>query len=164
MLLSPVRRTRSRDGSVENWRIWLQEMASLKLHGFNNRDLTGNDDGDGNENGKKKSNWFRLVKQQVCTCITLFLYISQPSLHDYNMKVPNFTFCRGRKHKRQQLSFSFPELWYSPLEFHPDKICHYIWRIRRDGISATKIEAVRIHFLSHVFVAVAIAVAVARVA
>ena len=54
MLLSPVGRTRSRDGSFENRRIWLQEMASLKLHGFNNRELIGNDDGDGNENGKKK--------------------------------------------------------------------------------------------------------------
>ena len=30
-------------------------MASLKLHGFNNRELIGNDDGDGNENGKKKT-------------------------------------------------------------------------------------------------------------
>ena len=29
-------------------------MASFKFHGFNNRELTGNDDGDGNENGKKK--------------------------------------------------------------------------------------------------------------
>ena len=29
-------------------------MASLKLHGFNNRELIGNNDDDGNENGKKK--------------------------------------------------------------------------------------------------------------
>ena len=28
-----------------------------------------------------KSNRFRLAKQQFCTCITLFLYISLPSLH-----------------------------------------------------------------------------------
>ena len=28
-----------------------------------------------------------------------FLYISLPSLHDYNVKVPNFTFCQGREHK-----------------------------------------------------------------
>ena len=27
-----------------------------------------------------------------------FLYISLPSLHDYNIKVRNFTFCRGREH------------------------------------------------------------------
>ena len=37
-----------------------------------------------------------------------FLYISQPSLHDYNVKVPNFTFCRGREHKTTTfLSFSW---------------------------------------------------------
>ena len=26
-----------------------------------------------------------------------FLYISFPSLHDYHVKIPNFTFCEGRK-------------------------------------------------------------------
>ena len=46
---------------------------------------------------RQKSIRFRLAKQQLCTCITLFLYISLPSLHDYNVKVPNFTFCRGRE-------------------------------------------------------------------
>ena len=34
-----------------------------------------------------------------------------------------------------------------------------IWRIKRDGISAIKFEAARLHFLSDVFVAVAIVVA-----
>ena len=28
-----------------------------------------------------------------------FLYISLPSLHDYDLKMPNFTFCRGREQK-----------------------------------------------------------------
>ena len=32
---------------------------------------SSNDDGDGIENGKK-INRFRLAKQQLCTCITLF--------------------------------------------------------------------------------------------
>ena len=55
-----------------------------------------NDDGDGNENAKKKNNnRFRLAKQHA------FLYISLPSLNDYNVKVPNFTFCREREHKTQ---------------------------------------------------------------
>ena len=49
-----------------------------------------NDDGDGNG--------FRMAKQQLCTCITLFLYISLSSLHDYNVEVPKFTFYRGGKH------------------------------------------------------------------
>ena len=42
---------------------------------------------------RQKSNTFRLAKQELCTCITFFWYISLPSLHDYDLKVPNFTFC-----------------------------------------------------------------------
>ena len=61
-----------------------------------------NDDADSNENGKKAV-LFRLAKQQLCTCITLFLYIFLPSLLDYNVKVPKFTFCRGWEH----ISFLF---------------------------------------------------------
>ena len=34
-----------------------------------------------------------------------FLYISLPSLHDYNIKVPYFTFCRGREHKTTTFFF-----------------------------------------------------------
>ena len=40
-----------------------------------------------------------------------FLYFSLPSLHDYNVKVPNFTFCRGRE-RNQRLYFYSLELWY----------------------------------------------------
>ena len=45
-------------------------------------------------------------KQQVyiCQSTTLqvhhaFLYISLPLLHDYKVKLPNFTFCRGQEHE-----------------------------------------------------------------
>ena len=50
-----------------------------------------NDDGDGNENGKKV-----IGLDSETTTLHVhhsFLYISLPSLHDYNVKVPNFTFC-----------------------------------------------------------------------
>ena len=40
----------------------------------------------------------RLANQQLCTCITLFCDISLPLLHDYDVKVPYFTFCREREH------------------------------------------------------------------
>ena len=43
-----------------------------------------NDDGDTVTRRAK----FRLAKQQLCVCITLFLYIS--SLEDCDMKLPNF--------------------------------------------------------------------------
>ena len=54
-----------------------------------------------------------------------FFCISLLSLHDYNVKVPNFTFCRGRE-RRRRLSFSFPEFWYRLLEFHLRKICQHL--------------------------------------
>ena len=38
-------------------------------------------------------------------CITLFWYISLPSWHDYDVKLLNFTFCGGRKHKTTTLFF-----------------------------------------------------------
>ena len=37
----------------------------------------------------------------------LFLYISLPSPHDYDVKMPNFTFYRGRKQETTKFSFSF---------------------------------------------------------
>ena len=50
-----------------------------------------------------------------------FLYISLPSLHEYNMK----------------LTLSFPDLWCSPLEFNSKKICQHSTK-KKDGISAIK--------------------------
>ena len=55
-------------------------------------------------------------------CIMLFsVYISLPSLHDRDVKRPNFTFYGGRGRGRfmedNDVRFSFSELSYSPLEF-----------------------------------------------
>ena len=36
-----------------------------------------------------------------------FLYISLPSLHDYDVKMPNFTFYGGRKQATTKFTFSF---------------------------------------------------------
>ena len=36
-----------------------------------------------------------------------FLYISLPSLHDYDVKMPNFTFYGGRKQATTNFSFPF---------------------------------------------------------
>ena len=64
-----------------------------------------NDDGDGKEDGKnaigldwQNNNFARASR---------FLYISLPSLHDYNVKVPNFTFCRGREQTTTTFFFFF---------------------------------------------------------
>ena len=44
-----------------------------------------NDDGNGNENGQKAIGLDSALASR-------FLYISLPTMHDYNVKVPNFTF------------------------------------------------------------------------
>ena len=64
--------------------------------------------GDGNENGKKA---IGLDKRKTTTLHVhhAFLYISLLSLHDHNVKFPNFTFAEDGN-KRQQFSFSFLEL------------------------------------------------------
>ena len=106
------------------WSRWPLSLGSLS-----------NDDGDVNENGKK-NNRFRLTKR--------FLYISLPSLHDYNVKMSNFKFCEEDVNTWQWLSFSFAERRYSLLEFNSRKKCQInSWRIERDGISAIKFETVR---------------------
>ena len=52
---------------------------------------SNNDDGNGNENGTE-NNVIGLEHH-------VFLYIFLPLLHDYDVKVPNFTFCGGREHR-----------------------------------------------------------------
>ena len=53
-----------------------------------------------------------------------FLYISLPSLHDYDVKLPHFKFFGGREHKT---STFFPELRYKlSLEFNSRKICQHL--------------------------------------
>ena len=82
-----------------------------------------NDDADGNENGQKAIGL--ISKTTTLHVHHTFLYISLPSLPDYNVKVPEFTFCRGREHKTTTF-FSFPELWYSRLEFNSKNICQHL--------------------------------------
>ena len=59
-----------------------------------------------------------------------FLCVSFPSLHYYNVKMPNFTFWRGRENTRQRLSYSFLERRCSLLEFKSRKNCQHLtdWR------------------------------------
>ena len=54
-----------------------------------------NDDGDGNEDVKKAIGL--LSKTTTLHVHHTFSYISSPSLHDCDVKMPNFTFYGGRK-------------------------------------------------------------------
>ena len=78
------------------------------------------------ERKSQKSNRFRLAKQQHLHVHHAFLRISFLLLHDYNVKMPNFTFWRGRENTRQRLSYSFLELRCSLLEFKSRKNCQHL--------------------------------------
>ena len=57
------------------------------------------------------------------------------------------------------LSLNFDTVFYNSTPETTDNI----WWIEQDGISAIKFEAARLHFLSDVFVAVAVVVAKAPI-
>ena len=77
---------------------------------------------------RQKSSRFGFTRQLLCTCITrasrvhhAFLCISLPSLHDCDVKLPNFTFCVQRElkvvtfiifsqHRSRPLDFNFRKI------------------------------------------------------
>ena len=64
-----------------------------------------NDDGDVNENGK---NAIGLISKTTTLHVHhAFLYISLPSMHEYDVKMPIFTFCGGREHNTTTFFFLF---------------------------------------------------------
>ena len=63
------------------------------------------DDGDGNENVKTAIGLLR--KTRSSHVHHAFLYISLPLLHDYDVKMPNFTFYGVRKQATTKCSFAF---------------------------------------------------------
>ena len=79
--------------SLHDYHVILTKLGSLR-----NDDDDDDGGGDGNENGKKA---IGLISKKTTTLHVhhAFLYISLPSLHDYNVKVVKFTFCLGREHK-----------------------------------------------------------------
>ena len=105
---------------------------------------------------RQKSKRFRLTKQQLGTCITLFCTFLSSRCTTTTWKCLISRFVEDGN-TGQQPSFSFLELWYSPSELNSQRIAN-IWRIKRDGISAIMFEAARIHFLSDVFVAFSVVV------
>ena len=104
---------------------------------------------------RQKSNRFRLAKQQLCTCITLFCTFLCRRCRTTTWKCLISRFDKDVK-TRQRLSSSFPELC-SLLEFNSREICQYLtnWTSwdKRDKVwsSANSLS-------SDVFVAVAVVV------
>ena len=87
-----------------------------------------------------------------------FLCIFLPSLHDYKVKVHDFTFCRGREHKTTTFFF-FSRTLVQFFGIQLRKKSPKFYKIKRVGIRAMKFEAARIRFSGEVFAAVAVFVA-----
>ena len=67
-----------------------------------------------------------------------FLYISLPSLHDYHVKMPNFTFCEGQKQAMIKFYFS---LWLDMVDGNsaPEEFA-CIWQSKQVGIIMIETE------------------------
>ena len=79
-----------------------------------------------------------------------FLYISLPLLHDYDVKMPSFTFYGGRKTSDDKLFFLFLNLSVVPKKSTPVKLA-YISYFQRIEINAINLEKTLIHIESDVF-------------
>ena len=100
---------------------------------------------------RQKSNWFITQKGNFARASHHpFLYISLPSLYDYDVKMPNCKFYGGRKQATTNLLLECGPQEISSREFA------YTWHFQQIGINATKIEKTGIHFKSDVFAAVAV--------
>ena len=108
---------------------------------------------------RQKSSRFTQAKQQLCTCITLFCtsLCRRRRLQRKNCLISRFV---EDGNKRQLLSFSFPELWCSPLEFNSINISQHLTNSKRWN-KRDKVWGSANSVLSAVFVAVAVAVVVA---
>ena len=62
-----------------------------------------NDDGDVNENGKNAIGF--ISKTTTLHLHHAFLYISLPTLYEYDVKMPMFTFCGEREHNATTFLF-----------------------------------------------------------
>ena len=96
----------------------------------------------------RKYGKFRLAKQQLCTCITLFwtFLCRHCTTTTWTRLLSSFV---EDVNTRQRLSFFFPEPRYSLLQLRSRKNCQK---------NAIKFEAAQLYLLSDVFIAVAVVV------
>ena len=93
-----------------------------------------NDEGDGNKNVIKAVGLLD-TKTNLHVHHT-FWHNSLPSLHDYDVKVPYFTFSGGRKQATTNF-LCFSKLKYGPQETN-SRTFAYIWHFQQFGINAKK--------------------------
>ena len=80
--------------------LFLDDNRELKIEGS-----LRSDDGDGNGNATKTIGL--ISKTTILHVHHAFLYISLPSLHDYDVKMPNFTMYRGSTQATTKFPLSF---------------------------------------------------------
>ena len=95
----------------------------------------------------KKSN--SLTRQNKFARASRLLYISLPSLRDYLVKMPNFTFCEGRKQAMTKFIL-FMNLDMVNRNSAPEEFA-CIWQSKWVGIIAIETEKMWIHFSCDVF-------------
>ena len=83
------------------------------------------DDGDGNGNSTKAIGL--ITKTTILLVHHAFLYISLPSLHDYDVKMPNFTLYRGRTQATTKLPLS--TLGYGSQEFNFRRVRQHLKKL-----------------------------------
>ena len=111
-----------------------------------------NDDGDGSETVKTAIGLLR--KTTGLHVHHAFLYISQPSLRDYDVKMPNFTFYERRKQATTKFFLSL-NLNAVSKKSTLEKFA-FFRHFHRIRIKAKKFEKTPVHFKSDVFAAVAV--------
>ena len=74
-------------------------------------------DGDGDGNGNAAKTIGLISKTTILHMHHAFLYISLPSLHDYNVKMPNYTIHRGRTQAMMKFPLSFwTWMWFLGIQ------------------------------------------------
>ena len=100
----------------------------------------------------KKSNSLTRQHNNFARASRFFAYISLPSLHDYHVKMPNFTFCEGRKQAMTKfilfMNLDMVDRNSAPEEF----AC--IWQSKWVGIITIETEKMWVHSSCDVFVVV----------
>ena len=74
----------------------------------------------------KKKQKLQIGKTATLHVHHAFLYISLPSLHDYDVEVPKFTFCGGREHKTTTFLVILSRTSIKLLEFNSRKNCEHL--------------------------------------
>ena len=97
------------------------QLQSVKVHPVLLLGSFGNDDGNrgsenimdfkiqrrGRQRERQKNNRFKKQNNNFASAITPFLYISFPLMHDCGVKMPNFSFFKGRNEATTKLYSSF---------------------------------------------------------